>query len=948
VSAIEVRRSTDGAVQAFNVSDIGSGSVVSFVTQQDSNADGRVRFLNQVAEGGNALAPALDRYPKIVESGSLATSGGGGTVNWSQKQDGYEVEFSNASGVSQSRIQSVELTVDVDDLKGSPQTIVNSNGLEVWERDGKIFATISNPDLDAEAVRTPVPAAIAGIKSYEGEVYFFTKFNFSSFKISKWDPQNEQLISVDQGEAFSSTLRGDMIVYDGNLWAQNDNQSQIKSYNGSSWTVEQVFPKGRGALQFKPDGSKLYVSDENIHQFDLSTPWDIGSGEYVGGNSFPAISDSSGLTEIGGSYIKPDGTKIWVSDKGASTSESRTIAEFDFGTAWEVESLSFVTEYDFNSEVGVPNGVAFKPDGTKMFIKSERDGSGTLESRVYSYNLSTAWDPSSASFTGNSFGTGGDDNSTGMFFRPDGTQAYFGTFDDLIEKNFSTAWDISSVSSTNTYSLDEVLDDVEGTGIWGVAFKSDGNNLYVASENPDVDPGDPIPDSVETTNSAVKQYSLSSSWDSSSRTFEKSAFPRFGSNITSSFIFRGDAYFLDSENPILHRYDGNQWSQAISEEQFENNAIARIGGFENNVSGTHGAGVWNDKVWIPGYHLRGLGAMYSWTPETGLQLEYDFGIKETESVPIYSPGSAPSYKGELNTLSVFSFGGNLDSQISGVLDEGNQAFETSFSEDSTGIELSYRAGSAVYDGDLYLTEEFFSNSSDEGVWKWDGQTLEKSSLSGTGSSWKAINVHKGELWAASGFSGSGGIYRKGNGEELFTTYDDTKDEISITAAVNEDVLFLDVEGQQQIVSHNVDYKESGNVRLGLSYGGGRTDQHAPVDESYKGAIQEFLWYPGLLEDPLEAAINQGSVTVTTSISSVGDTFIKGTASTSIVPENITKIEVLAAPNSGGSFQVIKEVIAPSNQQVSWTHSGLTTGEDFFYKTRVTPGYTSVSPIESSE
>lgn len=945
MSAIEVRRSTDGAVQAFDVSDVGSGAVVSFVTQQDPNADGLVRFLNQAAEGGNALAPSLDRFPKIVEDGSLIASGGNETVNWSQKQDGYEVEFANASGVSQSRTQSVELTVDVDDLKGSPQTIVNSNGLRLWERDGKILATISNPDVDAEEVRNTVPGAISGIKSYEGEVYFFTKFNFGNFKVSKWDPQAEQLVSVDQGESFGSTLRGDMIVYDGKLWAQNDNQSQMKSYDGSSWTVERIFQTGRGGLQFKPDGSKLYVSDAVIHQFDLSTSWEVDSGEYVGVSRAPL--PSGDFLNAGGSYIKSDGTKIWVTDKDGDT---RTIAEYDFGTPWEIDTLSFVAEYDFSSEVGTsPDDITFKPDGTKMFIKS---------GRLYEFDLSNAWDPSSASFTGNDLVTGrdtfsGNNTGTTMFFHPDGTKVYFGDFDFLVERKLSTPWDVGSFTNLNLYQIDEVWDNTVDEGIWGITFKPDGNNMYLASRNPDDDAANSLRPSIPTTNSAVKQFSLSSSWDVSTRTFEKSSFPRFESNITCSFIFRGDVFFLDSQNPILHRYDGNEWSQAISEQEFEDNAVARIGGFNTGTSGTHGAGVWNDKVWITGYHANFLGAMYSWTPETGLQVEYDFDIKESESIPMSNPASAPAYKGELNVLTAFSFntdvfGQAFFDQANGFLNESQQAFDTSFSEDSTGVELSSRMGSAVYDGDLYLNEVFFSNNSDEGVWKWDGETLEKSTLSGSGSSWKALNVHKGELWAASGFSGSGGIYRKGNGEELSTSYDDTKDEIEITAAVNDDILFLDVEGQQESIFHDVDYKESGSVRLGLSYGGGRSDQHAPVDESYKGAIREFLWYPGFLQDPFEEAASQSFFTATTSVTAQGDTFISGTASTNIVAGNITKIEVLAAPNSGGTFQVIEEVVAPSNQQVSWTHSGLITGEDYFYKARVTPGYTSVSPIESSE
>jgi DNA-binding beta-propeller fold protein YncE len=73
---------------------------------------------------------------------------------------------------------------------------------------------------------------------------------------------------------------------------------------------------------------------------------------------------------------------------------------------------------DISGQDSSPGGIAFKPDGAKFYFA----GGGSLD--VYGYDLSTAWDISSASFN-QSLDISGQDSTPGeIAFKPDGAKFY--------------------------------------------------------------------------------------------------------------------------------------------------------------------------------------------------------------------------------------------------------------------------------------------------------------------------------------------------------------------------------------------------------------------------------------------------------------------------------------------------------------------------------------------
>ena len=68
------------------------------------------------------------------------------------------------------------------------------------------------------------------------------------------------------------------------------------------------------------------------------------------------------------------------------------LIEYTLSTAWDVSSASFVDSFSVASQENFPSGIAFSKSGEKMFIL------GANGDDVNEYTLTTAWDTSSASF----------------------------------------------------------------------------------------------------------------------------------------------------------------------------------------------------------------------------------------------------------------------------------------------------------------------------------------------------------------------------------------------------------------------------------------------------------------------------------------------------------------------------------------------------------------------
>jgi sugar lactone lactonase YvrE len=238
---------------------------------------------------------------------------------------------------------------------------------------------------------------------------------------------------------------------------QLNNASFAQSFDVSP---QDTVPSG---LVFKPDGSQLYVvglSNANVYQYSLSTAFDVSTASFV--QSFD-VSPQDGAPE--GLVFKPDGSQLYVTGRS-----NANVSQYSLSTAFNISTASFVQSFDVSPQVGSPKGLVFKPDGSQLYVV------GNTNDSVFQYGLSTAFDVSTASFIRSFDVSPQDGDPTGLAFKPDGSQLYVigRTNTNVYQYSLSTAFDVSTASFVRSFDVSPQDGDPQG-----LVFKPDGSQLYV-------------------------------------------------------------------------------------------------------------------------------------------------------------------------------------------------------------------------------------------------------------------------------------------------------------------------------------------------------------------------------------------------------------------------------------------------------------------------------------
>jgi hypothetical protein len=205
-------------------------------------------------------------------------------------------------------------------------------------------------------------------------------------------------------------------------------------------------------------------------------------------SSFSVQNEDASPTDL---FFKSDGTKMYVLG-----TDGDDVNEYSLSSAWNITTASYVQNFSVSAKETGPTGLFFSSDGSRMFIV------GSASDNVHHYALSSAWDISTASFV-RSFSVNAQDTSPqALFFKPDGTKMYVvgGTGDDVNEYSLSTAWDISTASYVQNFSVA-----TQDTGPSGIYIRDDGEKMYI----------------VGNANDSVYQYGLSTPWDISTSSLEE-------------------------------------------------------------------------------------------------------------------------------------------------------------------------------------------------------------------------------------------------------------------------------------------------------------------------------------------------------------------------------------------------------------------------------------------
>lgn len=224
-----------------------------------------------------------------------------------------------------------------------------------------------------------------------------------------------------------------------------------------------------------------------------------------------------------------DGTKLFVAAYLSS------VYEYPLSTAYDLSTIGSESSKSVSSQTSTSLGIRFNNDGTTMYVH------GGSENTVFQYTLSTAFDITSATYANKSLNHGTQTTAEyGFEIGDSGSKIYvYNVGDDIVyQYSMSTPYDVST-ASYDSKSFDFTSQD---TSLVHIKFNADGTKLYT----------------LGAAQGNIHQYSLSSSWDISSASYDNISFSHSSQSTNApSFTFNADGtkmYLGDDTNNRVYQY----------------------------------------------------------------------------------------------------------------------------------------------------------------------------------------------------------------------------------------------------------------------------------------------------------------------------------------------------------------------------------------------------------
>ena len=302
----------------------------------------------------------------------------------------------------------------------------------------------------------------------------------------------------------------------------NSETKRFEGYNGTEWLNIDIVDDW-GTL----DGSS--TSSGMTYNYDFSNI------SYVNSLTFN-LTDTSGGASIQprGAFVHPDGTYYFWTDPSTDK-----VYRSEMSTAYDITSISGTPQtLDVSAKEGAASDVFLGDNGTKLYI------TGSISDKVHQYNLSTAYDLTTASFS-QSITT----RITGfieatpwsLHFKSDGTKMYVvgGSKDSVGELDLSTAWDISTATFSQSFSFTG-----QSTAVDAFTMSADGTKMYHG----------------DGYNGVIYRYSLTTAWDVSTASYGGATDLRTVPNAPSVntygiyFDTAGNRFYVTDSSDKLHQF----------------------------------------------------------------------------------------------------------------------------------------------------------------------------------------------------------------------------------------------------------------------------------------------------------------------------------------------------------------------------------------------------------
>lgn len=317
------------------------------------------------------------------------------------------------------------------------------------------------------------------------------------------------------GAAVKALVQGGTPVLEGSFAVTagvNDEAIDTSSLADGTWYLHAAAENSLGVMADEDDVVSFVKASV--------TGWNLLGASYMS-KTF----DLSGKDAApAGMYISPDGTRLYFI---GTTNDD--LHQYDIGTPWDITTASFVRTFDSSPDEITPSAVFFKNDGTRCYIL------GNSGNEINEYTLGTAWNISTCTLNHTFSLTATETTPQGIWFRDDGLKMYtIGQAGDAVDEfTLGTAWVLSTASYIGTGVV--VTQEATTTGLF---LKDDGTKLYV----------------IGTTGQAVFQYTLTTPWDITTRSYDSVSFSVASETTTPQCVVFGDGgtkfYILSNTGPI--------------------------------------------------------------------------------------------------------------------------------------------------------------------------------------------------------------------------------------------------------------------------------------------------------------------------------------------------------------------------------------------------------------
>ena len=458
-----------GGVKEHNLSTVwdastasASGNSIAVANAQSLHfkPDGTVIF---VGSGSDIIEYPLSTAYDLSTAGSATTTSFSATLSFvrglSFNDDGSKLYTLDSSVLYE---HSLSTNYDVSTSTGSTNVTLNNDCMDLYFDPNGYYAYIAV----GNAGSTNASSIIEYTLTTAFDISTLNTTPTSTFSTSSQETDPQGLAFKSDGSKMFVVGTANNTVYQyttpaASSWTDPDLTNA--SYDSVSFSASTQVTNSRG-LSFKSDGTKVYVvgsATNIIYAYDLSTAWDVSTAAYNSENG----SVNSQDTNTNGLVFKPDGTKLYII---GDTND--TVYQYSLSTAWNVSTLSYDNKsISVASQDTIPTDITFKSDGTSFYI------TGKGNDDIYQYDMTTAYDISTASYSNKSFNLIST-NALGIFMNPNDDQIYYsdGSTDLVYAYDLSTAGDISTASLNSSFSVN-----TQSAAPQGVSFKSDGSKMYV-------------------------------------------------------------------------------------------------------------------------------------------------------------------------------------------------------------------------------------------------------------------------------------------------------------------------------------------------------------------------------------------------------------------------------------------------------------------------------------